>query len=86
MNGDYIFHLLIVLIINVIISYLASWLIPNAYLAAMVTSIIVAFSYACVTYRGKSKLKNEAFWSSFLLLAIIFLILDMFVWWISGLI
>ncbi len=80
--GNFFFRLFILLIINMAVSFFVSALIPNVYLANMVTSVVLAFLFSCFDGRGKEKFRTADFWSSFLFLSIIFLILDLITWMI----
>ena len=81
--GDMFFRLFILIMINMVVSVIVSLLVPNTYLASMITSVILAFF--CTAYNGqrKEKYKTEQFWSSFFFLAIIFLLIDLILWMIG---
>lgn len=78
--SDMFFRLFVLILINMAVSLIVSILIPNTYLASMITSVILAFFCSMFNGQGKEKYKSMDFWSSFLFLAIIFLLIDLVVW------
>ncbi len=78
--GDMFFRLFVLILINMAVSLIVSLLVPNTYLASMITSVILAFFCSTFNGQGKEKYKSMDFWSSFFFLSIIFLLIDLVVW------
>ncbi len=75
---SFIIWLLVCLALNTVVSMLVSFLIPNYYLASIITSIIIAFIYAILVQRGDRAhfYRYRSFWMYFLITAIIFMLFD----------
>ncbi len=78
--SDMFFRLFILILINMAVSLIVSFLVPNTYAASMITSVILAFFCSAFNGQGREKYKSTDFWSSFFFLAIIFLLIDLVVW------
>lgn len=78
--SDMFFRLFVLILINMVVSLLVSILVPNTYLASMITSVILAFLCSAFNGQGKEKYRTSDFWSSFFFLSIIFLLIDLVVW------
>lgn len=75
--GQFAFRIFIFLLLNMLISTVVSLLIPNTYLAAMVTSVVLAFIFTAMsTPKGKGKFTSQTFWMQYFTLAIAFLLMD----------
>ncbi len=79
--GSFFVWLLVCLAVNVIISMLVSTLGGNAYLATMLTSLVLAFLLALMntTFDRRHFYRYRSFWMYFLITAIVFLLLDLLV-------
>ncbi|MCI1735165.1 MAG: hypothetical protein LKM30_05475 [Bacilli bacterium] len=77
---DILFSLLICIALNLVISTIMSILIPNYILAAMATSIIIAFIYAIFSVPNDRAhfYKQKYFWLYFFGMSILFLVIDAF--------
>ena len=75
---SFLISLLICLILNIVVADVVSLLVPDYYLANIVTSVILAFIISLISL-PEDKLhfyRNRRFYLSFFTTAIIFLILD----------
>lgn len=79
--GSFFVWLLVCLAVNVIISMLVSTLGGNAYLATMLTSLVLAFLLALMNtaFDRRHFYRYRSFWMYFLITAIVFLLLDLLV-------
>ncbi len=79
--GSFFVWLLVCLAVNVIVSMLVSTLGGNAYLATMLTSLILAFLLAWMNtvFDRRHFYRYRSFWMYFLITAIVFLLLDLLV-------
>lgn len=77
--GTFIVWLLVCLAVNVVVSLLVGSLGGNAYLATMITSLILSFLLALMStpFDRKHFYRYRSFWMYFLITAIIFLLLDL---------
>ncbi|MFA6625195.1 MAG: hypothetical protein WCS80_05485 [Bacilli bacterium] len=75
-----IISLVICLLLNFLVSMLFGYLIPNPYLASMITSIVIAFIYSIwvLPFDRIHFYKYKNFWMYFLIGSIVFLLLDCF--------
>jgi hypothetical protein len=71
---------LICFILNIAISMIFTWLIPNVYLASMLTSIVISFIYSLfiLPYDRGHFYRYKRFWYGFLGMGIVFLLIDVF--------
>lgn len=77
--------ILLMLLFNYIIFIIVSVLVPNYYLAMMITSLIISFMYPCYSYiRMKRKILSVEFLNNFLYNAIFLLLGDLLLFMILG--
>lgn len=76
-----IISILVCLVLNYVVSLLVSLVVPDYYLATMLTSIIIAFIYSLwnVHFDRGHFYKQKGFWMNFFIISIIFLIMDFLV-------
>lgn len=73
----FIISFIVCFFINIVVSYVIGILIPDYYLAQIITSVLIAFIYSIfVTPDKRSFYKNRNFWILFLGMSIFFLLLD----------
>lgn len=74
---SYLIWLIVFFVLNLVVSLIIGILIPNYYLASIVTSVVIAFLYALLsTFDKKHFYKDRYFWIRFFGLGIIFLLVD----------
>lgn len=71
--------LIVCLAVNVVVSLLVGSLGGNAYLATMITSLVLSFLLALMStpFDRKHFYRYRSFWMYFLITAIVFLIIDL---------
>lgn len=78
-NSRFFISLLVVLIVNVVVSFVFRILIPNYYIAQLCTSIFMAFFFAVLNewFDRKHFYKHLSFWYTFFITGIVFVLFDL---------
>jgi hypothetical protein len=83
---DIFLSFMICFVINLVISAIFQALIPNYFIASMLTSIVIAMIYAIMVlpFDRLRFYKQRSFWVSFFVMSIIFLLLDCLTFMLEG--
>ena len=75
---NFVFLLIICVVVNTIVYYSVMMFVPNYYLASMIISIIIAFIYAIFSTPGdrKGMFKSKDFYVRLFFSATLFLVFD----------
>ncbi|MDD6240596.1 MAG: hypothetical protein PUA93_03310 [Eubacteriales bacterium] len=78
MTRSFLIWLLVIFFLNSIVSIVCQALIPNYYIAEIVTSVILSFIFAIIQEPDRAHFyRSYGFWVRFLVCAIVFLLFDL---------
>ena len=78
--GDFWMRILIILLINMAVDFVVTLIIPNAYLANIISTILISFIFVSMQVRGPGKYRSITFWKMFFTLSIFLLLFDLLFW------